>query len=76
MSALTPDNVSVMDSSLDPEKTHNTELTVLDLMNDNPLENFSELAQVAVTSRFVCVKDLISYFCRLYHLGFMICLTG
>ncbi|XP_040009021.1 double-strand-break repair protein rad21-like protein 1 isoform X2 [Xiphias gladius] len=44
ISALTTD-ISVVDSSIDTEKTHNTELTVLDQMNKNQSENYSELAQ-------------------------------
>ncbi|XP_070767243.1 double-strand-break repair protein rad21-like protein 1 [Enoplosus armatus] len=47
ISALTTDNISVVDSSIDPEKTHNTELTVL-----NQPENYSELAQDENRSEF------------------------
>ncbi|KAK9515027.1 hypothetical protein VZT92_025701 [Zoarces viviparus] len=51
-STLTTGNVSVVDSSIDPERTHNTELTDLDRMNDNQPENYSELAQDDNSSEF------------------------
>ncbi|XP_075958829.1 double-strand-break repair protein rad21-like protein 1 [Anarhichas minor] len=51
-STLTTGNVSVVDSSIDPERTHNTELTDLDRMNDNLPENYSELAQDDNSSEF------------------------
>ncbi|XP_022618778.1 double-strand-break repair protein rad21-like protein 1 [Seriola dumerili] len=41
MSALTTD-ISVVDSSTNTEKTHHTELTVLDQMNNNQNESYSE----------------------------------
>lgn len=49
ISALTTDYVSVVDSSIDPEKTHNTEPTALTSMNDSQHENYSELAQVSIS---------------------------
>lgn len=49
ISALTTDDVSVVDSSVDPEKTHNTELTVTDHINDSQHENYSEFAQVSIS---------------------------
>ncbi|XP_035511965.1 double-strand-break repair protein rad21-like protein 1 [Morone saxatilis] len=51
ISALTTD-VSVADSSIDTEKTHHTELTVFDHMNDSQRENYSELAQDGNRSEF------------------------
>ncbi|KAM7411427.1 hypothetical protein PAMA_021426 [Pampus argenteus] len=45
ISAFTTNNISVVDSSIDLEQTHNTELTVPDYTNDNLRENYSELAQ-------------------------------
>lgn len=47
ISALTTDNVSVVDSSIDPEQTHNTELAI-DPNSDTQRENYSELAQVSI----------------------------
>ncbi|XP_034393521.1 double-strand-break repair protein rad21-like protein 1 [Cyclopterus lumpus] len=47
--SLTTDDVSVVDSSIDPE-THNTALTDLEHMDDNQLENYSEHAQVQNSS--------------------------
>ncbi|XP_070695066.1 double-strand-break repair protein rad21-like protein 1 [Pempheris klunzingeri] len=44
ISALTTEAVSVVDSSIAPEKTHDTELTVLD-QNDSRRENYSQLTQ-------------------------------
>ncbi|CAI5648264.1 unnamed protein product [Oreochromis niloticus] len=44
LSALTTE-VSVMDLSADPEKTHNTELTEHDHVNDSQRESYSQLAQ-------------------------------
>ncbi|XP_071333166.1 double-strand-break repair protein rad21-like protein 1 [Trachinotus anak] len=52
MSALTTDNMSVVDSSVNTEKTHNTELTVLDQIDNNQSENYSELAQDENRSEF------------------------
>ncbi|XP_044067472.1 double-strand-break repair protein rad21-like protein 1 isoform X2 [Siniperca chuatsi] len=52
MSALTTDSVSVVDSSIEPEKTHNTELMVLDHMNDSQHENYSKLTQDENRSAF------------------------
>lgn len=49
MSALTTDNISVVDSSIDPERTHNTELTALDHKNDSQRENYPELTQVSIS---------------------------
>lgn len=46
INSFTVDNISVIDSSTDTEKTHNTELTVLDQMN-NQHESYSERAQVS-----------------------------
>nr|XP_012773238.1 double-strand-break repair protein rad21 homolog isoform X1 [Maylandia zebra] len=43
-SALTTE-VSVMDLSADPEKTHNTELTEHDHVNDSQRESYSQLTQ-------------------------------
>lgn len=47
ISALTTENVSVVDSLIDTEKTHNAELT-LDQMSNNQRENYSELTEVSV----------------------------
>ncbi|XP_006794189.1 double-strand-break repair protein rad21-like protein 1 isoform X2 [Neolamprologus brichardi] len=44
LSALTTE-VSVMDLSADPEKTHNTELTEHDHVNDSQRESYSQLTQ-------------------------------
>ncbi|XP_042347001.1 double-strand-break repair protein rad21-like protein 1 [Plectropomus leopardus] len=44
ISAFTTD-ISVADSSVDPDRTHNTDLTDLDHMNDNQQENNPGLAQ-------------------------------
>ncbi|XP_022043010.2 double-strand-break repair protein rad21-like protein 1 [Acanthochromis polyacanthus] len=52
LSALTIENVSVVDSTTDREITHNTELTVFDPMNDNQLENTSQLPHDASRSEF------------------------
>lgn len=49
ISGLNTDNFSVVDSSVDCEKTHNIELTVLDHSNNNQHENCSELAQVSIS---------------------------
>ncbi|XP_054465865.1 double-strand-break repair protein rad21-like protein 1 [Anoplopoma fimbria] len=51
-STITTDNISVVDSSLDPERTHNPELTDLDRMNNNELENYSERSQDKNSSEF------------------------
>ncbi|XP_068589452.1 double-strand-break repair protein rad21-like protein 1 [Cebidichthys violaceus] len=51
MSTLTTD-VSVADSSIDPQRTHDAELTDLDRTNDNQPENYSELAQGNNSSEF------------------------
>ncbi|XP_059188239.1 double-strand-break repair protein rad21-like protein 1 [Centropristis striata] len=51
MSTLMED-VSVVDSSIDAERTHNTELTELNHMNDNRHENYSDLAQDENRSEF------------------------
>ncbi|KAM7405109.1 hypothetical protein PAMP_012394 [Pampus punctatissimus] len=45
ISAFTTDNISVVDSSIGHEQTHNTELTVPDHTNNHLRENYSELAQ-------------------------------
>ncbi|KAM9351023.1 double-strand-break repair protein rad21-like protein 1 [Symphorus nematophorus] len=50
ISAIT--TTDIVDSSLDPEKTHNSELMYLDLMNENQRENESELAQSENRSDF------------------------
>lgn len=65
LSALTTD-VSVVDSSIDPEKTHNTELTGLDHMNDSQREGYSEITQVSMSMSgevevFTFQKILISF---------------
>lgn len=52
LSSLTTENVSVVDSTTDHEKTHNTELTVFDPIIDNRLENYSQLAQDTSRSEF------------------------
>ncbi|KAF1390147.1 hypothetical protein PFLUV_G00055090 [Perca fluviatilis] len=52
ISALTTDSVSIVDSSIDPERTHNTELTDPDHINDNQRGNYSELAQDENESEF------------------------
>lgn len=49
ISALTTDDVSVVDSSLYPERTHNTELTDLDHMNDNQHESYSEQVSISMS---------------------------
>ncbi|XP_047459020.1 double-strand-break repair protein rad21-like protein 1 isoform X2 [Mugil cephalus] len=49
LSAFTTD-ISVADSSMDPETTHNTELTVLDHLNQQ--ENYSHLTQDENRSEF------------------------
>lgn len=48
-SALTTDNASPVDSSIDPEKTHNAELTIIDAINDSQHENYPELAEVSMS---------------------------
>ncbi|XP_029994661.1 double-strand-break repair protein rad21-like protein 1 [Sphaeramia orbicularis] len=56
ISALITDNVSVLDSSVDQEKTHNSDMTILDHMVDNSLdlsvqvENRSEFTHPDVPS--------------------------
>ncbi|XP_062283119.1 double-strand-break repair protein rad21-like protein 1 [Scomber scombrus] len=52
ISGLNTDNFSVVDSSVDHEKTHNSELAVLDHSNNNQHENYSELAQDENQSEF------------------------
>nr|XP_046251712.1 double-strand-break repair protein rad21-like protein 1 [Scatophagus argus] len=52
MSTFTTDNVSVDDSSVDPEKTHNAELTALDRMSSSALDNSSEFTQDENRSEF------------------------
>ncbi|XP_032377738.1 double-strand-break repair protein rad21-like protein 1 [Etheostoma spectabile] len=52
ISALTTDNVSIADSSIDLERSHNTEPTDPDHINDNQLGNYSELAQDENRSEF------------------------
>ncbi|XP_044207355.1 double-strand-break repair protein rad21-like protein 1 [Thunnus albacares] len=52
ISALNTDSISVVDSSVDREKTHNTELTDLGHTNDNRHENYSELIQDENRSEF------------------------
>lgn len=49
MSTLTTSNISVPYSSVDPERTHNTELTILDHMNDSQHDDYSELTQVSIS---------------------------
>ncbi|GAA6216576.1 double-strand-break repair protein rad21 homolog isoform X2 [Lates japonicus] len=51
-SALTTENVSVVDSSIDTEKTHKAELT-LDQMSNNQHENYSELVEEGNRSEFI-----------------------
>ncbi|XP_073326993.1 double-strand-break repair protein rad21-like protein 1 [Pagrus major] len=51
ISALTTD-VSVVDSSIDPEQTHNTELTSLDHVNDDRMMSYSEITQDENRSEF------------------------
>ncbi|XP_027144621.1 double-strand-break repair protein rad21-like protein 1 isoform X1 [Larimichthys crocea] len=51
MSALTTDDVSVVDSSLDPEKTHNTETTPFDHAWDDRSDHY-EIAQDENGSEF------------------------
>lgn len=62
MSAFTTEGVSVVDSSLGPEKA-NMEPTVLDHMTDNQTENSSGLEQViaGVSKRFIS-----SILCRIF----------
>ncbi|XP_074536635.1 double-strand-break repair protein rad21-like protein 1 [Halichoeres trimaculatus] len=45
ISALTTENISVMDSSMDPEHPHNTELTELAHMSDSHRDTHTEHAQ-------------------------------
>ncbi|XP_041802585.1 double-strand-break repair protein rad21-like protein 1 [Chelmon rostratus] len=52
MSTLTTSNISVPYSSVDPERTHNTELTILDHMNDSQHDDYSELTQDENRSEF------------------------
>ncbi|XP_034731450.1 double-strand-break repair protein rad21-like protein 1 isoform X2 [Etheostoma cragini] len=52
ISALTTDNVSIVDSSIELERSHNTELTDPDHINDNQRGNYSELAQDENRSEF------------------------
>lgn len=55
-SDLTTDSVSVVDSSIDGEKTYNTELTALDHTNDNQRENYSEHTQVSILTKTMYVQ--------------------
>lgn len=60
MSALTTDDVSVVDSSLDPEKTHNTETTPFDHAWDDRSDHY-EIAQVSISmlgEEEVCMYSL------------------
>ncbi|XP_076597401.1 double-strand-break repair protein rad21-like protein 1 [Chaetodon auriga] len=52
ISALTTSNISVPDSPADPEKTHNTELTVPYHTDDSRHGNYSELTQGENMSEF------------------------
>ena len=65
LSALTTD-VSVVDSSLDPEKTRSAELTGLDHTSNSQRESYSEITQVSMSMTgevevFMFQKILISF---------------
>lgn len=74
ISAFTTESVSVVDSSLDPEKT-NTEPAVLEHMTDNQLENPSRLEQgiAGVNKRFIS-----TILCRIFPSWIydLCCLSG
>ncbi|XP_068453871.1 double-strand-break repair protein rad21-like protein 1 [Clinocottus analis] len=50
--SLATDDVSVVDSSIDPERTQNSELTDLEHVNDIQLENYSEPNPLNDSSEF------------------------
>ena len=80
ISALTTDSVSIVDSSIDPERTHNTELTDPDHINDNQRGNYSELAQVSISmpcdeKDLILIYDTFSPF-NLRSIICAVCLSG